>query len=78
MSKTKHTHQVSLMTHREVCKRFGVSTDVLMRAVRRGEFVRPHSCMGSFHMFDRAIVEHRLEEGVWPAGTQFYRQAERA
>ncbi len=58
--------------HRDVCKAFGVTTTVLMRAVRVGEFPVPHSQLGQFYLFDRAAVERKLRTGLWPAGTKFH------
>ncbi len=60
-----------LVNHRDVCKAFGISTGVLMRAVRVGEFPEPHSLLGTFYLFDRSVIEHRLATGTWPKGTKF-------
>lgn len=64
--------KTSLVNHRDVAKAFGVSTATLKRAIRKGEFPIPHSLLGSFILFDRGLIEYRLEKGLWPAGTQFY------
>lgn len=61
----------TLVNHRDVAAAFGITTAVLMRAVAKGEFTTPHSIIGTFYLFDRATVEHRLETGTWPKGTKF-------
>ncbi len=60
-----------LVNHRDVCKAFGISTEVLMRAVKKGEFPEPHSLLGTFYLFNRKTIEHRLEHGTWPKGAKF-------
>lgn len=60
-----------LVTHRDVCAAFGITTNVLMRAVRKGEFIAPHSLLSTFTLFDRAAIEHRLATGTWPKDAKF-------
>jgi predicted DNA-binding transcriptional regulator AlpA len=60
-----------LINHRDVARMFGVTTSVITRAIERGEFPTPHSQIGSFFLFDRAMVEHRLKHGTWPATAKF-------
>lgn len=61
-----------LVNHRDICAAFGISTNVLMRAVRKGEFIRPHSLIGNSYLFDRAAIEHKLETGLWPRDAKFH------
>jgi hypothetical protein len=60
-----------LVNHRKVCKMFDITTDVLLRAIRKGEWPIYHSTCGSFYLFDRSIIEHRLATGTWPSHAKF-------
>lgn len=61
----------NLINHRKVCRAFDISTQVLMRAVNRGEFPEPHSMLGNYYFFDRRVIEHRLQHGTWPSDAKF-------
>lgn len=64
--------KVSLVNHRNVARAFDVTPETIRRWVEKGEFPSPHSALGSYLLFDRAVVEYRLEHGTWPRGTAFY------
>jgi predicted DNA-binding transcriptional regulator AlpA len=67
----KATVEPRLITHLDVAKLFGVSSRNIIRWMRSGDMPSPHSTLGSFYLFDRAMVEYRLKTGKWPAGTKF-------
>jgi hypothetical protein len=60
-----------LVNHRDVAAAFGVTTESLIRWMRKGEFPSPHSTLGTFYLFPREMIEYRLRTGKWPAGTKF-------
>ena len=62
---------VQLINHRKVCKLFDITTDVLLRSIRKGEWPIYHSTAGTFYLFDRSIIDHRLEFGTWPSHAKF-------
>lgn len=61
-----------LINHKHVAELFDVSNHALLRWIRVGEFPAPHSAIGRFYFFDRAVIEHRLSTGIWPKGLRYY------
>lgn len=66
----------TLVNHRRVAEWWDVHPKTLRRWVEKGEFPLPHSEQGTYLLFDRAIIDHRLRTGLWPAGTKFYGSAD--
>ncbi len=60
-----------LMTHREVAKHFGVTTEGLRKWVHRGEFPEPHSMISQTWFYRADLIEHRLRTGRWLQGVTF-------
>lgn len=63
---------VTLVNHRRVAEWWDVLPRTIRRWVDRGEFPIPHSEVGTYLFFDRAIIDHRLKTGLWPSGTRFH------
>lgn len=68
---------VTLVPHRTVAEWWGVDSKTLSRWVRTGYFPLPHSEQGRFLMYDRAVIEHRLKTGLWPATVKFRGEGQR-
>jgi hypothetical protein len=70
--------RVTLVPHRTVAEWFGVDSRTLSRWVRTGYFPIEHSTQGRFLMYDRSVIEHRLNTGLWPASVRFHGEGYRA
>jgi hypothetical protein len=60
-----------LVNHRDVAKMFGTSPSNWRRWVNSGVVPLPHQSIATLLLYDRAVIDHRLETGLWPAGVQF-------
>lgn len=60
-----------LINHRDVAELFGTKPRTWRRWVNQGIVPRPHQQIGTLLLYDRKVIDHRLETGLWPAGVVF-------
>lgn|GEM_PF-4916069 len=75
----KKAKTAKLLKHTRVAAMFDMTSRTLKRRVERGLFPEPHSeqrtrpdCdAGLVLYYDAAVIQHRLDTGLWPVGTKF-------
>jgi hypothetical protein len=60
-----------LISHRSVAPLFGTSARNWRRWYLGGVVPIPHQQIGTLLLYDKAVIDHRLETGVWPEGVVF-------
>ena len=60
-----------LISRRDAAELFGVSARCWRRWYFAGVVSVPHQVIGTLLLYDRAVIDHRLEHGTWPAGVEF-------
>jgi hypothetical protein len=61
----------SLINHRDVADLFGTSPRNWRLWVNRGEVPVPHQQIGTLLLYDREVIRHRLDTGLWPEGVTY-------
>lgn len=60
-----------LISHRTFAEWFGMSVRTWRRRYEKGEVPAPHQIIGTDLLYDRAVIDYRLEKGLWPEGVTF-------
>ena len=60
-----------LINHRDIAALFGTSARNWRRWYEAGVVPVPHQVIGTLLLYDRAVIDHRLETGEWPEGVTF-------
>lgn len=68
---TKNKPPRQLVNHRDVAVMFGTSARNWRRWCDTGVVPIPHQQIGTLLLYDRTVINHRLETGKWPEGVIF-------
>lgn len=61
----------TLVSHRDIAEKFGVTTACIRYWVRHREFPTPHVVIGHTWFYKADVIAHKLRTGSWLPGVKF-------
>lgn len=70
-TKNRPRVEKQLINHRKVAEAIDVDTETLRKWVEEGDFPAPHADIKTTWLYDKAMIDHWLATGTWPAEAKF-------